>query len=240
MMETYSNLLIAVTLLFVAFLVWMAYTIWQSRRIGVALPVVCAGNPTDDADTEVKTVSLDNFALVDENGKELDLENTYEAFVVSGESMSLAEIHEGDLVLSKKGMRFGRDIQFPDIFVLDREHPKDKEPKVKLRRVWAVCKLNASNDAMKESLQQIFSMKDFKVLQNDSCYPGDDSMVDQFINYRLPLYRKEHPGCERAGSPNFFAVISTTLRTNKHEIGFSIHPVKAIRGRVDYVFDNPC
>ena len=72
--------------------------------------------------------------FLDEKGSPIDIEK-YDGYLVKGNSMELANIKEGDILLSAHDFTFEDNTPLPNIFVLEREHSHENEAKYKLRRV---------------------------------------------------------------------------------------------------------
>lgn len=198
----------------------------------------------EQIDAPAINMPVSERVFLDENGCLIDLKK-YDGYLVKGNSMELANIKEGDILLSAHDFTFEDNIPLPNIFVLEREHLHEKEAKYKLRRVWAVAYLSEVDP--KDVIRGIMTHPEFiKLKQNKNVCVDDQQMEDEFLEDRLPIYKKEHPNWNTKGHNEERVAISTTLRkeTNngqlhteagKH-ISFSIHPASLVVGQVVYAY----
>lgn len=210
----------------------------------VFLPVY-AGCP-EECDKEIGAIeiSLVKFNFRDENDNTICLDD-YEGYVAEGDSMELANIKNGDLMLVHKNYEFHDSTPLPNIFVLKREHKHENEAGHKLRRVWAVINLTESDIC--NVIKGISAHPAFiKLQQNKEFCVDNEQMLNEFFGEkgRLYKYKKDHPLWNQHNCSDSRVIISTTLRTNKEgfntgkgkHISFSIHPANLVVGQVSYVY----
>lgn len=231
--------LILVTIVFVWLIARIAFAVFNSNKS--VYYAACAGNPESKMTEKVSGASMSSNTMLDEEGNKL-VTDDYQVFVASGESMSLADIHDGDMLFSKKEFRYEEiEMCLPDIFILKRERPEPKEPLYKVRRIWALWNVNGEQQ-IDSLLREIIHSEKFQELKRDgeksALYPGEIHLINDFKK-RLEIYRKEHEGCDNPQNDSHVAVISTTLRKGENKISFSIHPAKIVVGKVNYVYEFP-
>lgn len=206
-----------------------------------------AAAPEHQGDSPCYRVDLTTSVFLDEKGEHVKIDE-YNGFFVSGDSMELANIRDGNLLLVKKDYAFSDGTPLPGVFVLKREHPRKDEAEYKLRRVWAIAYLNETNV---ESLAKgILNHPEFLQLRrNNGFWLDEDKMLAEFTgqNGRLDIYKKEHPSWNVTNSVENRIVVSTTLRKeqegdyhteNGRHIAFSIHPANLVVGKVEHVYAN--
>ena len=200
----------------------------------------------EQMDASAVNMPVSERVFLDENGSPIDLKK-YDGYLVKGNSMELANIKEGDILLSAHDFTFEDNTPLPNIFVLEREHPQENEAKYKLRRVWAVAYLSEVDP--KDVIRGIMAHPEFiKLKQNNNVCVDDQQMEDEFLEDggRLSIYKKEHPNWSKEGHNEARVAISTTLRketedgnlhteAGKH-ISFSIHPASLVVGQVVYAY----
>ena len=223
-------------------------TVRQPEEISKEFSTVYAGTADKEhLGASPVNINLTTSTFLDDNGNPINVDE-YDGFVVSGNSMELANIKDGNLLLVKKNDRFTDSTPLPGVFVLKRENALQHQGKYKMRRIWAVSYLDETA-SVEEIIRGIMNHPEFKQLsKNKDLCLDEDSMLKEFTGEkgRLEIYRKEHPYWNISGSDENKVVISTTLRTEldsdkvhtaqgKH-ISFSVHPASLVVGRVSYVY----
>ena len=214
-----------------------------------------AGHPEETVeDVEELKISLSEFVFMDKKGIDLPIEE-YDGYVAKGESMKLAGINNGDLMLVPKNYLFQSSTPLPDVFILKRERSNEEEhmnekAKYKLRRVWAQAYLGGTTE-LEDVIKGIMVNPEFIALMDKSDYCiSTQQMMQEFFDEkrgRFQIYKKEHPHWEEEGHEDSRVIISTTLRPNCSQmttnegthISFSIHPSSLIVGVVAHVYSNP-
>ncbi len=225
-------------------------TVRQPEKMSKEFSTVYAGN----ADKEHQgaspiNINLATSSFLDNSGNPVKVDE-YEGFVVSGNSMELAKIKDGDLLLVHKNEIFNDNTPLPGVFVLKRENAKDNQGKYKMRRIWAVAYLCDTN--IDNTLLGIMNHPEFRQLKkNEELCLDDAMMLREFSgeNGRLDVYKREHPNWNKEWSDESKVVISTTLRTEKsvdmihsacgRHISFSVHPANLVVGKVAFVYHMP-
>lgn len=218
--------------------------------------VACAGSPHDNTPKKMLSVSVYNHTFQDKDGNELDVEK-FNKFIASGESMTLCDIHDNDLVFTPKDYIFKGDEELPAPFVLKRKKDvdetslkrtikdiidcmtnkkKDETSQYKIRRGWKVMMYGKDNPH--DIIKGIIESEKFKELinANPEFYPGDEDIVKDFFEKRLPKYERELNPEKRTDIKDCELLISTTLHTDVNKIYFSIHPTSLIVGKVVHSF----
>lgn len=209
--------------------------------------LVYAGNPEEDEKANELEIPLSKFIFKDNEEKDVPIDD-YDGYIAKGNSMELANIKNGDLMLVSKNYKFQDDTPLPNIFILKREHVIDEtEAKFKLRRVWAIVHLNEATN-LEDVIKGIKEHPVFNDLQNKTdYYLSTEQMENEFFdleNGRFSIYKKEHPRWNDINHEDSRVIISTTLRNNhdqfktksgKH-ISFSIHPANLVVGAVAYTY----
>ena len=230
--------LILITIVFVWIISKIVTAVFKSGKS--VYYAACAGNPEGKMTKMVYGASMSSNTMLNEEGEKL-MTDDYNIYVASGESMSLADIHDGDMLLSSKGVQLNKiELHLPDIFILKRENPKPQEPLYKVRRVWALW--NVDEKPIESLLRDIMNSEKFQELKKDGgkldLYPGEILLINDFKK-RLEIYKRKHIGCDNSRNENHITVISTTLRKGENKISFSIHPAKIVVGKVCYVYEFP-
>lgn len=231
--------LILITIVFIWIIAQIAIAVFNSGKS--MYYAACAGNPEKEMKEMVCGASMSSNTMLNEDGKRLATDD-YNIYVASGESMSLADIHDGDMLFSRKGFKPDEiELDLPGIYILKRENPKPQEPLYKVRRIWALWNVDGEQP-IDSLLRDIINSDNFQELKNDGekfdLYPGEIYLIDEFKK-RLEIYRKDHSECNNPQNENHIAVISTTLRKGENKISFSIHPAKIVVGKVNYVYEFP-
>ena len=208
---------------------------------------VYAGGPgKEESEEAVVNVNLTDSMFLDEKGKPLKVEN-YDGYIVVGNSMELAIIKSGNLLLVPKRDVFMDNTPLPGVFILRRERVLSGQAQFKLRRIWAIAYLNQSN--IEDVVRGIIAHPEFQQLKKNSDFCLDEQlMLEELLGKkgRLFIYKEEHPHFSEASSEDCRVVISTTLRTESNvddvhtkqgrHISFSIHPASLVTGRIAYVY----
>lgn len=192
-------------------------------------------------------INLTTSTFLDDNGNPINVDE-YDGFVVSGDSMELANIKDGNLLLVRKNELFTDSTPLPGVFVLKRENALEHQGKYKLRRIWAVSYLDDIT-SVENIVRGIMKHPEFKQLsKKKELFLDEDSMLKEFLGDkgRLAVYQKEHPHWNEVGAADNKVVISTTLRTESEgdevhtakgrHISFSVHPTNLVVGKVAFVY----
>lgn len=221
-------------------------TVRQPEEMSKEFAMVYAGTPDEDHQgASPININLTTSAFLDEQGRPVKVDE-YDGYVVSGNSMELANIKDRNLLLVHKNDVFSDSTPLPGIFVLRREHPLTDQGKYKLRRIWAVAYLGETD--LENMIRGIMTHPEFMQLKkNTELCLDDDQMLLEFVGNkgRLDIYKDKHPHWKKSGSEENKVVISTTLRTEcgsdiktatGRHISFSIHPANLVVGKVAYAY----
>ena len=199
-------------------------------------PPAWAGSPKNNH--LIESVSVKNNTFKAKDGTLLIPED-YLQYVVEGNSMQFCGIHDKDLIFVKKGFRVtDLDLsEFPYILVL-KSTPgvSDDNTKYKIRRAWGISQFG--EDRFEKDVKAIMSspkfqeIKKLKGVDGNNAYRGDEQVIEDFLNNRLPKYEDKYIKCNNPDIWNRTVVISTTFDTDNKYIHFSIHPIANIVGIV--------
>lgn len=221
-------------------------TVRQPEEMSKEFATVYAGNAdAGHQGASPVNINITTSTFLDKKGNPVNLDE-YNGYVVAGDSMELANIKDGNLLLVHKDDTFTDSTPLPGVFVLKRENPQPHQGIFKLRRIWAAAYLGQTN--IKDLVKGVMAHPEFMQLRNNKelCL-DEEQMLNEFLgeNGRLDIYKGEHPQWGETGSDDAKVVISTTLRTEQENdvhtaqgrhISFSIHPAKLVVGKVAYVY----
>lgn len=228
-MNTTVLFVIGLLILLAVFLVWMAGMMRRRNDDAMLIDVACAGSVDSDypAKAMVKnpqgSVPLENKQLSD-HLKEL------KKFVVKGNSMQYAKINSDDIIFVEPISLDSLKNDLPRVTLLSFTPSADDRVGFKIRRTWKVVSRDISRKDFHEILDQILASDDFKSLKNEMGHrcPQDDELKQRaYLNFRD----------KRAGSSSEDneILISTTFRTERDCLEFSIHPSSSFKGIVKYI-----
>lgn len=204
-------------------------------------PVACAGVPSADSRVFMRAPSIENNEFKTKTGKLLD-PSLYYQYVVEGNSMKFCGIETGSLIFVKKGFTLSDIDRFPVVLVIKRIDAFGNQPQFKIRRAWRICKIENDTD-FKSIIHEIITSSSFKdikeVFEKEGVYSGDDNLIIDFMENRLPYYLRKYIHCESPKDSDKEFVISTTYDTVSQKIHFSMHPVTSIIGIVSESFILP-
>lgn len=212
---------ISAGVLFVVFAIWCITFFHRSKR--EAVPIVFAGKSHGECPTskEVDSATIDR--LRNRISSKLGSDVTINPYLVHGNSMQFANIKDGDLVFAECCSE--SDSKFPKIVVLSGSDANTGSIHYKLRRAWSDIPSNADGILIRERLQQIVNSDEFIKLRHKigTRCPSDEEL----INVAIEKYRML--------SENQVSVpllVSTTYRSDRNRIEFSIHPKSTQKGVV--------
>lgn len=199
-------------------------------------PTACAGSSKQDKPEVAKSVSVEFNRFYDKDGNIMN-PSDYDHFVAEGDSMQFCGIHDRDLLFVAKDFRIEQLKDYPYILVLKNDEAKPGKSQYKVRRAWGVAHYEP-HDRFEDAVRRIMASDAFKEIKalkgrnGSAAYKGDDQVVDDFLNNRLPVYEKKYIDCQNPDEWNRTVVISTTFDTDNEYIYFSIHPIANIVGIV--------
>lgn len=238
--------IIALVTFVVLYGILLKATIRQPDEKSMEFATVYAGT-ADKEHQGADPVNIDITAntFLDEQGNPIKVDE-YEGYVVSGNSMELANIRDGNLLLVRRNEVFTDNTPLPGVFVLKREHVSEGQGKYKMRRIWAVAYLGETD--IEKLASGIMNHPEFMLLKRNKNLCLDEAqMLSEFTGKdgRMDIYKKEHPRWNESGSDENRVVISTTLRTesdrdafitNGRHISFSVHPANLVVGKVAFAY----
>lgn len=197
---------------------------------GIQYPVACAGSPIQDIPAKAYSLPLEYIEFKDKDGNVIDPDG-FLHFIVKGESMQFADIHDNYMVFSNKNTH----PVFPAVIVIRREAAPKDQVQFKIRRGWLSCNVNNAMDMARK----IVASKDFDIIRNLLQYDGDEALLADFENNRLRRYLEQHPFSSEENDRYFNVIISTTYHTDnsanveeRGKIMLSIHPASLLVGEV--------
>lgn len=232
------SLIIGLTLL-VLFVLILSISIFEVRKIRrksideivngkMSYFNVVAGNCNHIVSEKSDSISCAVSDFKDKNGNKIDSES-FDKYVVVGESMKLCGIHDKDLLFVDKNYKDSLS-SLPKVLVMEISKAKENEVKYKVRRAWRVCNINDNLDNL---IKEIQNNPKFAALKESEHYSNDELMIKDF-HEELEKYREEF--LTNGESKDYSEiVISTTIRDDK--IHFSIHPLQLVVGVVRHSFD---
>lgn len=230
-------ILIALGIFFILFVITIISTAKSRRKkqkiicdSNYIYPTACAGSPAVDIPASASALPLEYVEFKDKDGNVMD-PNDYLHFIVKGESMQFADIHDNYMIFVKEK----HNIEFPKVIVLRREAAPKDQVQYKIRRGWQFSNVKEAESVVKK----ILDSKDFDIIRRLQPYDDDESLLNDFINKRLVRYTKEHPFSNSEDNRYFNVIISTTYHTencpdeeDRGKIRFSIHPASLLVGEV--------
>lgn len=230
-------ILIALGIFFILFAITIISTAKSRRKkqkiicdSNYIYPTACAGSPAVDIPASASALPLEYVEFKDKDGNVMD-PNDYLHFIVKGESMQFADIHDNYMIFVKEK----HNIEFPKVIILRREAAPKDQVQYKIRRGWQFSNVKEAESVVKK----ILDSKDFDIIRRLQPYDDDESLLNDFINKRLVRYTKEHPFSDSEDNRYFNVIISTTYHTencpdeeDRGKIRFSIHPASLLVGEV--------
>ncbi|MDE6338362.1 MAG: hypothetical protein K2K97_01070 [Muribaculaceae bacterium] len=145
-------------------------------------------------------------------------------FMVEGDSMQYADIHNGDIVLTEKPELNNGNL--PKVVVI-KDVNSDSNESFKLRRAWKVITDDIDILTFRTMIDCVVDSEKFKEVKNlvgEKC-PTDTELKDEIIGKFTALKM----------SAGRSYLISTTYRTREKKIGFSIHNFEDVVGMVTFI-----
>ena len=237
----YSYILGTLFCFAIAYLVWLVYLIFKikekrgeafKKAQTMSYPAASAGSGIEGKNKEEISMSTEINHFYSPEGKEINASD-YDHYVASGNSMILCGIQDKDLLFVKKNFNASQLVDLPKILVIERHNAKPEEIQYKIRRTWTTCLVT---DNLESIINELLESSAFRKLAETEQCPGNDVLIEDFFETRLRKYKEIYPDCTNVLSEYNRVVISTTLHTDMNEVRFSIHPLKDVRGVVEYSF----
>ncbi len=200
-----------------------------NKEYMISEQVACAGSVDNSYPYSVK-VMLPRDPMKTDGNIPQDVMKSLRRFIVKGNSMQYADIHSDDLIYVKKSNVADLRHNLPRVTLLMFHTDSPDIANKKIRRTWGVINSGVKDEEFNRILDSILEKDQFKELRRtmgDKCPSNDD--LKQIAFESLNLYRQAH------GSSEEELLLSTTFRTERDRLEFSIHPSSSLEGVVMYV-----
>lgn len=220
-------LLITVTLILVVnFTKLYKYHKFQKRCSDVK--IACAGSGASEYPVEEK---IRNSALVRVQAliNSQERPELYTSYLVKGNSMQYANLKPNDILIAKHQDIHEAEDSFPAIVVISRDDARRGECMYKIRRAWSIVKENMAEDQFGRIVDTILTSRQFADLREraqEKC-PSDEELKFEVMN-SFRVY-------DRDGE----VLLSTTYKTDRERIHFSLHSLSSVVGLGEYVSAAP-
>lgn len=240
----YTDIIFIVSIaIFMVMIANIIYAYILSGKVYMAV----AGSYKEDTQKLCSWEDLIGKCRLEDSKHQLIDSRNYRAFMISGQSMLLCGINDGNLLLTEKVPHIHKGQIAPCILVLKREEYKQREARergdnaiYKIRRTWAKCEITDKEDNLLQIAKNIMKRDDFKKVKEKArtknAYKSDDILLRQ-LKQSCNDYINEHKGCLHKYNKNHEILISTTLYVEDNEVRFSIHPARIAEGKVVYAYD---
>lgn len=218
---------VGVVILSIIFLIWCLGIVRTNHDAYSDIDVACAGS-VDNSYPESVKVKIPTDPMTDNKNVPDAIKYTLKRYIVKGNSMQYANIHTDDIVYVAPVSAI--DFKLPAITLLSFTPKTPGNACHKIRRTWQIVDADISLEDFKSNVLNILCSEQFVELRReigDRC-PSDSELVDIALA-SLSRYRDAHPDLRE------HILISTTFRTERNRLEFSVHPVSAIAGIVAYV-----
>ena len=193
--------------------------------------VVCAGSVDNSYPATVK-IKLPKDPIQSYNGISQEEIRSLSRYVVKGNSMQYASINSNDIIYVRNTDVDTIRHNLPKVTLLKFE-PKSKEKADrKIRRTWSVVDSDISDESFGEVLRSVLNSEQFRELRStmaDRC-PSDDNLKTIAFD-RLHKYQQTH-ALDNAEPQKEELLLSSTFRTERDCLEFSIHPSSSLQGIV--------
>ena len=205
----------------------------DNRKNMLKEEVVCAGS-VDNSYPNVVTVKRINDPLLNNRLISQEEKDSLKRYVVKGNSMQYARINANDLIYVKEvGVDTIRN-ELPKVCLLMFSPKSPTLANRKIRRTWRIIPSDISNEGFDEALENVLLNDKFNELRGTmgTRCPSNDELK-QIAKESLSRYRKTHSNQKEKFDNEL--LLSTTFRTEKDRLEFSIHPSSSLQGVVAYV-----
>ena len=188
------------------------------------IPIVFAGTAYGKLPVSTKVNAKAIDILIDQVKAYTARNEDLRPFMVEGDSMQYADIHNDDIVLTKKTELNNESL--PKVVVIKDVNPNSNQS-FKLRRAWKVIPNDIDIQTFRTMIGCIINSDKFKEVKNlvgEKC-PTDTELTDEIIGKFTALNKSEGQSY----------LISTTYRTKEKKIGFSIHNLEDVAGIVAFI-----
>lgn len=226
-MTTYDIIFwISAIILILAFLVWLGYMVaFFVKKRPCKVPVACAGTGHDNLPRNVSMIKefIDNLA----QRSNISRNSNLKPYFIKGNSMQYAKIFSDSIVLAEESNGVIDEGELPKVIVLRIPDARENECQFKLRRAWKVITNDTTTEDFENEVQEVVSSPEFLELRTHigkHC-PSDESLmasaVEKFNRRRIE------------GNQDSY-ILSTTYRTERELVDFSLHRLSSLTGVARY------
>lgn len=223
---TNSNIMfgIGVGILLLIMLVSILGILRVRRRTYSSFHVACAGSVDNSYPDKISVkVSKD---LIRANPEKIP-------YIVKGNSMQYANIHSDDIIFVRSISPEEIGNTLPKVTLLSFCPGNSWAASHKIRRTWRIENDSIDEDSFRNSMQTILDSTIFEQLRNelhDKC-PSDEVLMQGALR-SLRDFRQKHQNNYNASREGEKILISTTYRTERDRLEFSIHSSNSLQGIV--------
>lgn len=204
------------------------------RDSHTSLTVACAGS-IDNSYPDHVSVKMPKDFISSKIKTDLSTERPI-PFLVKGNSMQYANIHSDDIifVVNKKSSELNNIL--PKVTLLSFTPGNNWSASHKIRRTWMIEKASIEENCFRNSMRTILASPLFEELRNelrDKC-PSDEVLMEGAVR-SLRKYKEKNQQKNKSQSGDELILISTTYRTERERLEFSIHPSSSLQGVVTSV-----
>lgn len=192
----------------------------RKKNIPIAYAGTAYGNLPVSTKVNAKAIDI----LIDQVKTITAANEDLRPFMVEGDSMQYADIHNGDIVLTEKPELNNESL--PKVVVIKDVNSNSFES-FKLRRAWKVISDDMDIPTFRTMIGFVINSEKFKEVKNlvgEKC-PTDTELTDEIIGKFTALKKSEGQSY----------LISTTYRTREKKIGFSMHNFQDVVGMVAFI-----
>lgn len=217
---------IATVILAMAFVVWcILMFILNKRRTNIKVPIACAGTGHDKLPRDVSMIKefIENLA----QKSMIPFNSNLKPYFIKGNSMQYAKIFNDSIVLAEKSNGVIDESELPKVIVLRISDARENECQFKLRRAWKVITHDTTTANFEHEVLEVVSSSEFQELRNrigEHC-PSDESLMASALE---KFNRRRTEGSQET------YILSTTYRTERKMVDFSLHRLSSLAGVARY------
>lgn len=199
---------------------WLMISAFKTQSIPIAYAGSIHGPHPSSAKVNAKAIDIIKNQLRENSSNENLI-----PYLVDGDSMQYADIHNGDIVLTEKPNFL--NLELPKVIVLEGINNSDSTLIFKLRRAWKVLPNDTDILTFTEIIKDILvsdKFKELKSLVKHKC-PTDSNLLEEIVD--------KYKHFDNSNREDI--VISTTYRTGIQKIGFSLHRTADVVGVVAFI-----
>lgn len=227
--STYTILFwVGVAVLAAIFLIWCIGIVRANHETYSELEVACAGSVDSSYPEKIK-IKLPDESRYGHSGISGNATASLTKFIVKGNSMQYARIHSDDIIYVSHVDPDTLRNSLPKITLLDFKPTEAGSACHKIRRSWRILNSDIDTPDFISEMNRILASSQFadlRVLIGEKC-PSDNELM----RIALESLRKHQDRGTKSGD----ILISTTFRTERDRLEFSIHSLADLKGIVSYV-----